>query len=114
MKKETASQGRPAVSGTSDQHDVPEHSRAPDHPQDERIVVAVVSKNTREEIRVTLSKFKGIDLIDARVFASQKGDCEGDRVATKKGIAVKVAKLPELIAALQKAEVEARTRGLLK
>jgi hypothetical protein len=40
-------------------------------------------------------------------------DPSGGLVPTKKGISLKVERLPELIAALQAAEAEARNRGLL-
>lgn len=64
-------------------------------------IVAVIAKNAREEIRVVLTNFKGHDLVDVRVF----GEADGKpvRVPTRKGIAVKPALLPALIAALAKA-----------
>jgi hypothetical protein len=76
-------------------------------------LIATVRKNQNEEVRVSLSTFKGCDLCDVRVYASfDDGDAE--RRPTKKGIAVKVDRLPELIAALQSAEAEARRRGLFE
>jgi len=70
-------------------------------------VIATVPKNGAEEVRVSLSTFKGHALVDVRVFADL-GD-EAERRATKKGVALAVAKLPALIAALQEA---ARAAGL--
>jgi len=70
-------------------------------------VIATVPKNGAEEVRVSLSTFKGHALVDVRVFADM-GD-EAERRATKKGVALVVAKLPALIAALQEA---ARAAGL--
>ena len=68
-------------------------------------LVKTIPKNAREEIRVSLTEYKGHDLCDMRVYCEPyAGD---ERVATKKGISLSLAKLPELIAALQ----EARSRG---
>ena len=75
-------------------------------------LIETISKNAREEIRVALTAYQGHDLCDIRVFAEPYAGDEW--VATKKGISLSVAKLPELIAALQQAEVEARATGLLK
>lgn len=66
-------------------------------------LIATVPKNSREEIRVGLSEFKGQRLVDVRVYA---GDAGSERTPTKKGIAAKVERLPELIAALQAAAIE--------
>ena len=77
-----------------------------------RKLVETISKNAREEIRVSLSEYQGHDLCDIRVYAeSYAGD---EWVATKKGISLSVKKLPGLIAALQRAEAEAKAAGLLK
>jgi Transcriptional Coactivator p15 (PC4) len=74
--------------------------------------IAVLRKNLTEEIRVELSEFNGHDLINIRVWAEPRNGGD-ERIPTKAGIAAKVALLPELIAALQKAEVAARKAGLL-
>ena len=74
--------------------------------------IAILRKNTTSEIRIALSQFNGHDLINIRVWAEpHNGGAE--RIPTKAGIAAKVTLLPELIAALQKAEAEARSAGLL-
>jgi hypothetical protein len=75
-------------------------------------IIATVEKNTLEEVRVALDEFHGIDLIDIRVFADFTGT-HAEKRPTKKGISLKVAKLPELIEALEKARAEAERRGLL-
>ncbi len=73
--------------------------------------IAVIKKNAREKIRVSLTEYQGHDLCDVRVFAEPYA---GDTwVATKKGISLSVAKLPALIDGLQTAEREARDAGLL-
>ncbi len=71
--------------------------------------IAIVPKNSREEVRVDLTEFKGHNLVDIRVFA----DDGSKQTATKKGISLAIAKLPALIDALRKAETEARRRGLI-
>jgi hypothetical protein len=79
-------------------------SDAPDH------VIATIQKNAREELRIALTRFKEYDLISLRVWASGK---DGDAVPTKAGFALRVALLPELRAAIEEAEREARAAGLL-
>ena len=74
--------------------------------------IAALQKNSFQEIRVELNEFRGYDLINLRVWAEPR-DGGSERIPTKAGIACKVALLPELIAALQKAEAEARRLGLL-
>ena len=75
--------------------------------------VATIQKNRRETVRVSLSEFKGTDLVDLRVFAPKPGGVEGEVVPTPKGLALSIAKLPELRAALALAQAEAERRGLL-
>ena len=77
----------------------------------EQVNIATIRKNGREEIRLALREFSGHDLFDIRVWAEPyAGD---EYIATKKGVCAKVDMLPELIAALQKTEAEARRQGLL-
>lgn len=71
--------------------------------------IAIVPKNRREEIRVDLDKYMNRDLVSARVWAPVGPDAR----PTTKGLSLAVEKLPELIRALQAAEVEARQLGLL-
>src|SRR5207248_10650557 len=75
-------------------------------------LISVIRKNAAEEIRVGLSNFNSHDLLNVRVWAEPRNGT-GERIPTKAGIACRVALLPELIAALQQAEAEARMRGLL-
>ena len=71
-------------------------------------VIATFAKNRRETVRITLSRFEDVDLVDVRSFAGDDHD-----IATKKGISLRVALLPQLIEGLQQAEAEARKRGLI-
>lgn len=72
--------------------------------------IAVIQKNKTEEIRVELPEFNGHNLINIRVWVEPR-DGGAERIPTKAGVACR-ALLPELIAALRKAEAEARRAGL--
>jgi hypothetical protein len=66
---------------------------------DEAQVVYSFPKNSREEVRATLSTFKGRRLADIRVWAA---DDEGDGDhPTRKGISVRVEDLDKLLEAVQ-------------
>jgi hypothetical protein len=75
-------------------------------------LIATIPKNKLEEIRIELGEFNGYDLINIRVWADPRAGGE-ERIPTKAGIACKVALLPQLIAALLAAKVEAKKAGLL-
>lgn len=75
--------------------------------------VAVIAKNSHEEVRVCLDVFHECDLIDVRTYADFTAGAVQCRGPTKKGVSLKIAKLPELIASLQLAKSEAQRRGLL-
>lgn len=79
----------------------------------EPIEIAKFWKNRRrnETIHVTLSEYEGCPLINVRTYATGADGC--DRPTTK-GIAMAIAKLPELARALSKAEAKARELGLLE
>lgn len=72
-------------------------------------VVETIQKNMKEQIRVEFAEFKGYDLFGIRVYA----ETENGMVATKKGITINVKLLPELVAALQKAQARAAKEGLI-
>jgi hypothetical protein len=73
-------------------------------------VIATISKNANERVQVELSEFKGHDLASIRVYADKGG---GDWVPTPKGITIRVEMLPGLILAMQAAEAEAKSAGLI-
>lgn len=74
--------------------------------------IATIEKSQIEEIRVDLSEYQSLDLIDIRIYANyEPGNTE--RRPTKKGVSIRVGRLPEIIAALQEAEREAVEAGLL-
>jgi len=68
-------------------------------------LIATIGKNSREEVRVSLTEFKGHRLVDVRTYASFD---EGGVRATKKGVSIKVDKLGDLISALQQAAATAK------
>ena len=64
--------------------------------------VATFQKNKFQQVHVGIREFKGIDLIDIRVFTQIQG--ADHMVATAKGISVNVHLLPELKKALDQVE----------
>lgn len=80
-------------------------------PIEEDIVVGSIPKNNREDIKVTLSNFKGHDLVGARIWFKAK---DGEDRPTSKGITVNVRVLPELIGLLEEAERKAIELGVLE
>lgn len=74
-------------------------------------LIASLEKNAREDLRVDLAEYKGHRLLGLRIWAD-KSDGSG-KVATPKGVTVKVAMLPAIRAALADAEREARAAGWL-
>lgn len=70
-------------------------------------LIATFEKNRREQIRVVLDEFKGVEICHVRVFVPK--DEQGGFAPTQKGIAIRVEQLPDLIAALQKADAVRRS-----
>lgn len=67
-------------------------------------LIATIVKNIREEIRVGIGEYNGHRFADVRIFVDAPADrAPLGRVPTKKGVAVPIAALPEVIRALQKA-----------
>jgi hypothetical protein len=75
------------------------------------LVVATLRKNAEEEVRVTIDEFRSHVLIDIRVFA--QFTAARVPMATKKGVALRIEQLPDLVEALRDAEQKARLLGLL-
>jgi hypothetical protein len=71
-------------------------------------IIGTTRKNAREDIAVSLRKFKGYRFIDVRVRARRP---DGGPVPTTKGITIKPDALPEIIELLRKAHAEAVTAG---
>ena len=60
-------------------------------------VVATLQKNARERLNVTLTEYRGHELVDMRVYFE---DADGDWRPSRKGLTLSRALLPELVAAL--------------
>lgn len=74
-------------------------------------LIAKFEKNAAEEVQVALTEYKGHNLCSLRVYCDARNSTE--RIPTKKGIAVRVDLLPDLVEAVRQAEAEARASGLL-
>jgi hypothetical protein len=66
-------------------------------------LIATVTKNNVEEVRVSLTTFNGFDLVDIRTFARLIG-AGGEPLPTKRGICLGRDRLPALIQALIQAQ----------
>ena len=64
-------------------------------------VIAEVEKNAREYLRISLTQYKGCDLVDIRSYVEGN---EGQKVPTKKGICFKTDLLGNIIDGLQEAQ----------
>ena len=75
-------------------------------------VIAVLPKNRRESLRIALDQYQGSNLVDLRVVV-ELSETSGLATPTRKGVALRVEMLPDLIEALGKAAAKARELGLL-
>ncbi len=71
-------------------------------------VIACIEKNRSQDIRIRLCELHGQIYVDVRVFAEDKG--QDERQPRKKGVTLKVERLPELVDGLLSAEREWRGR----
>ena len=73
------------------------------------MTVAVIPKNSREELRVGLETFNGVRLVNLRVwYRSETGEWRPG----KQGLALRVELLFDLRRAIQQAESDAQRQGL--
>ena len=77
------------------------------------VPIGTIEKNTREDIRVTLTEFKGTQFADVRVYAGFLATADHVRGPTKAGVAVPFERLAEFVRTLQAAEAKARELGLI-
>lgn len=75
----------------------------------EPVKVAIIPKNSTEEIHIALDHYAGRNLIDVRVFAKWNGSEVFS--PTKKGVSITPDKLDAVIAALTEAEARAVALG---
>ena len=78
---------------------------------DPRVLIAIVPKNSTDEVRVSLNRFNHHDLIDVRTFTTSRDG--GERIPTKAGISLQIEALPALITALVRAQLTAVQAGIL-
>ena len=71
----------------------------------------VLEKNSRESLVINQSEFKGVKLVDVRVFYK---DENGDLKPTKKGVSVRLEQLDALIKALSTVSATAREQELVE
>ena len=64
-------------------------------------LVARIAKNPTEEVRISLTSYRGHDLVDIRVFFQ---DEQGEWRPTKRGVSLSVDSFSELREAVVKAE----------
>ena len=70
--------------------------------------IAFIPKNKTEQNRISLSEYKGCNLIDIRIYWHKSDD---EVIPIKKGISLNVDKLDELIAGLEKARQQIKSNG---
>jgi chaperone required for assembly of F1-ATPase len=64
--------------------------------------IAIISKNSLEDIRVMWSEYKGHRYLDIRVYTEIDG--KTDKVPTRKGVTVRPDLIADLIKALESAQ----------
>lgn len=75
----------------------------------EPVLIHEMRKNSLEHVRVSLTEYNGVQLVDARIFYRKHET--GDMLPSQKGVCLKLDRLDELIDALQKARTQAAERG---
>ena len=71
----------------------------------------VLEKNSRESLVINQTEFKGVKLVDVRVFYKDEA---GDLKPTKKGVSVRLEQLDALIKALSDLSAAAREQELVE
>ena len=74
-------------------------------------MATVLEKNSRESLVINQTEFKGVKLVDVRVFYK---DENGDLKPTKKGVSVRLNQLDALIKALSEVSATAREQQLVE
>lgn len=74
------------------------------------IVVGGFHKNPGEDVRVSISNFKGHDLLGIRIWYK---DSEGELKPSKKGITVALDLLPQLLRLMEKSKEIVIAKGML-
>jgi len=74
--------------------------------------ISIIEKGRTSDVRVSLSEYNGRTYLDIRTHVVV--DASGRRMPTRKGCTLPIGKIPELRAALEKAEAAAIDLGLLE
>ena len=74
-------------------------------------MATVLEKNSRESLVINQTEFKGVKLVDVRVFYKDEA---GDLKPTKKGVSVRLEQLDALIKALSELSATAREQELVE
>ena len=74
-------------------------------------VISQFTKNAVEEVRVSLTEYRGHKLIDLRVYYEPREG--GERLPSKKGLTISVDLFPELKKALSELETALIEKNLL-
>lgn len=75
---------------------------------------ADIERNIKETVRVVLEGGRSGFCLDVRVWEDAKFGSVCNRCPTKRGVTLDARKIPDLIAALEGARVEAERLGLLE
>ncbi len=71
--------------------------------------IGEIAKNRRETLRCEIIEYKGMTLLDLRVY-TKIDEC---LAPTRKGVSIKIEMIPQIREWLQQAETEAKAAGLL-
>ncbi len=71
--------------------------------------IGEIAKNKRETLRCEIIEYKGMTLLDLRVYT----EIDKCRAPTRKGVSIKIEMIPQIREWLQQAETEAEAAGLL-
>ena len=74
-------------------------------------LIASFAKNALEEVHVSLTEYRGRDLVDIRTYYT---DDEGEKKPTKKGISLSVDLFLQLKDAVLKVEEVLRDEGMIE
>lgn len=70
----------------------------------DELVITTLPRPNGEELRVSVTEFRGTRFVDVRTFAAHAAG--GALLPTRKGVALKVQDLDQMIEALQQAKAE--------
>lgn len=79
-------------------------------PMTELTVYADIPKDRRHVVRVAHTEYQGVQSVDLRLLYPAAG---GEMKQTRKGVSLRVDRLPALLDALRAAEADLRAKGLL-